>query len=100
MGGQTAKATQVASKRAALRRAIRTSTIDGLKILAGDLEEWEEVAGGMELEQLLRLVPGLEPLDRVNVLARLRVPPDARLFALTTERRRELADAARKEIQP
>lgn len=88
----TARATEVRSRRAALKKAIANRPALAGELLEGratDPAGWGPVAAEMPLEALVRAVPGVGPAAAREVLDG--VPSDARLYALTMERRRQIA---------
>lgn len=96
---QFAKGTEVRSRRAALKRAIKDGSIDGFAILAGDGQDAQQAtASEMPLVALLLAIPGIGATTVETLLGDRGIPGDARLWALTDERRRELADAAKEAI--
>lgn len=97
---QFAKGTEVRSRRAALKRGMKDGSIDSLAILTGDgPSEQQDTAAEMPLESLLLAIPGVGTTTADELLDARGIPPTARLWALTDERRRELADAVRKAVQ-
>lgn len=96
---QFAKGTEVRSRRAALKRGMKEGSIDWHGVLAGTVDdEHQKTAADMPLESLLLAVPGVGDTTAHDLLELRGIPASARLWALTDERRRELADAVRKAI--
>lgn len=90
------RGTEVRSRRAALKRAIKAGDADGLEVLAGRAPEWEEVAADMPVGALLAALPGVGPATVDQLLAERSIPAGTRMFGLTGERRAELADAIKR----
>lgn len=93
-----AKGTEVRSRRAALKRAIREGKASGLTVLAGKSKRWEEVASDMPLEGLLLSIPGVGPTTVDELLDTRGIPADVRIYGLTLERRQELAKALERAV--
>lgn len=95
--GWQQKGTQVRSRRAALKRGIKDGSIDAVEIIAGSERVHQETAADLPLEALLLAIPGIGDTTAQELLDG--IPADARLWALTDERRLELADAVREAIR-
>lgn len=93
-----ARGTAVRSRRAALKRAIRTGDVDVADLFAGDVDQdLEQVALEMTLEQLLEAQHGWGPGRTEELLeAALEQPaPGKRLGNMPTAARRKVAEALR-----
>lgn len=98
--GWREKGTEVRSRRAALKRGIREGSIDAIEIIAGSATtSLRETAADMPLVSLLLAIPGIGDKTVQALLQAREIPAEARLWALTDERRRELADAVREAIE-
>lgn len=93
-----ARGTEVRSRRAHLKNAIKAGEVDLAGLLDGAAPEGlETVALEMRVDALLGAVSGVgwETMRRVCAAAAVR--PEQRLSELTIRRRRAIADALRKE---
>ena len=87
----TARATEVRSRRATLKRAIAERPTLAVEVLRGEAPRHDlDVAHDMKVADILRAVPGLGPASVREILEHGH-PPDARLYWLTMGRRREIA---------
>ena len=101
MGGRALaqRGTQVRSQRAELRRAIQEGDVDGYQVLAGEHAAWEQIAQAMPTLGLMQALPGVGPVTAALVLEELHIPDHVRLYGLTRERRRQVADLLRSRAE-
>lgn len=86
----TARATEVRSRRAALKREIAARPELAREVLEGRADHGSmSTAGDMKVADLVRAVPGIGDVAAAAILDG--IPTNARLWALTMERRREIA---------
>jgi hypothetical protein len=91
---------EVRSARATLKQAIRKNPAIALDVVRGRLAKWEETARNMTIEALLMAVPGVGPATVDELLDARGIPPGARVYALTDERREEIATAIERMEKP
>lgn len=92
------KANWVRSQRAGLKAALKAG-LDWRALLQGNSSEWEEVACGMPLVQLLDAIPGVGPVTADEALAYLGLRTrDVTLAALSYRRREQLAAALHQAL--
>lgn len=95
--GRTDAATLARAQRASLKRMIKDGTVDGADVVAG-IGNHEDVAVQMPALDLVKAVPSIGPQTAVVIMRQLGIPTDVRMFALTDDRRRQLAGEIRKRV--
>lgn len=96
---RTARATEVRSRRAELKRAMKANAAFAIRVLHGAEESWEPTAREVPLEALLLAVPGIGAHTADRILDSRGLRPRHTLVALTDERRREIAAEAARHAE-
>lgn len=82
---------RVRARRKELRLAVKAGDIDPLKLIAGELDEWEDDIAAWRVEQLLRIVPSVGSVTLQEILTAFQISPRAKVRAMTYKRRGDLA---------
>jgi hypothetical protein len=83
-----------------MREALKAGELDPFPLLAGDCGEWEAVAKRLKISVVLKMIPGIGPVTRDELLGELGVTSDVRFNALTYERRAALAALVNAVLDP
>lgn len=91
--------TPVRSRRAEIRRRIKSGRLDAAALIAGELDECvEQTALGMRVGELVAAIPGVTGNRTIAVaIAAELLTLDRRLGEMTIRQRSKLAEAIRKE---
>jgi hypothetical protein len=77
-------------------RAVEAGKVDGLLLLAGAYEPFEELFGEWKLQRAVQIVPGIGKGRAFDALAICDLNPVMRVKALTPEQRAQLVETARR----
>jgi guanylate kinase len=95
-----ARATQVRSARAALRRRMAEDAEEALRIIRGKgSPEDERIAATLPAGRLLEAVPGIGPSAAASILAGLGIPAHVLAAGMMLDRRAQLAERAAEAIR-
>jgi hypothetical protein len=94
---------EIANRRRAevanIRRGLRDGSIDLHPLLRGDDDQWEGAIEQMEVQRLLKLIPGIGTARMIDVLIALDAPPTAKVGGFTYKRRALLSEAVRTVLE-
>jgi hypothetical protein len=86
-------------EKAEMRRALKAGEIDPVRLIAGELVEWEPRVRKLRLRHLLLAIPGIGKASAFRILAIFEASSELRLQDFTYDRRRELARITRGIIE-
>lgn len=93
------KANQAKRELGQLRQELREGVTDPYELLAGSDDRWEPRIENMEVQKVLKLIPGIGTSRMIDVLMALDIPPTSKLRTFSWQRRRKLADTVRDVLE-